>query len=171
MGLVSDTATTDSVVLRYQSGRSLDSVSGYGAGWQLRLDDGRRVYLALSSTELAVYFGQGLVLHYDLEGRLLKRTEHDNYYRRSLSHRTLHTRKRTAEEGGGVARAIVSSDAADEMVASATALIATVHDEWQAGTAVTEFAKPSPELVAMSIGKILSKDARFDKRAAHADAE
>ena len=165
------TATTDAAILRYQSGRSFDSVSGYGAGCQLHLGDGRRVYLALSSTELVAYFDQGLALHYDLEGRLVKRTAHDNYHRRGLSHRTLHTRKRTTEEGGGLARSIVSAAASDEMVASTNALIREIYDAWQAGTAVTEFAKPSPELAAMSVGKTLAKAARFDERAARADAE
>jgi hypothetical protein len=158
---VNAASATDSQILRYQNGRGLDNVSAYSAGLQLRLRDGRRVYLALSQTELALYFDSGPVLHYDLEGRLTKISEHDHYRRRGLSHRVLLTRKRTPEEGGGLERVMATADACDMLVAQANALTVEVHDEFRAGATITEFAKPSYEVAPTLISEPLKKSARF----------
>ena len=168
---MNDATANDSQILRYQSGRGLEDVCAYGAGLQLRLSDGQRVYLALSPTELTLYFDSGPVLHYDLEGRLTKISEHDHYRHRGLSHRALLTRKRSAEEGGGLERAMASAEACDLMVAQANALTVKALDEWQAGTAVTEFAKPSSEVAPTLLSEPLKKAARFDVPVALASAE
>jgi hypothetical protein len=88
--------------LEYQRARGLGEVPRYTTGLQVRLKNGERVYLALSTLEFALYFESDLALHYDLEGRLVTVARPDQYQRRGLSHQALLTRKRTVEEGGGI---------------------------------------------------------------------
>jgi radical SAM superfamily enzyme YgiQ (UPF0313 family) len=90
-------------VLRYQRDRLLSDVPAYTAGLQLK--DGP--YLALSATELALYFPDDLALHYDLEGRLVKVAKPNQYYRRGLSGQVLFTQKTTT----GIERKIVPAGA------------------------------------------------------------
>ena len=116
-------------ILAYQANRTLDNVPGYIAGLQLRLSDGRRVYLARSRTEFAVYIESDLALHYDLEGRLTKIATPHEYRRRSLSHRILQTRKLVAENGGGIVRAVLPSEVADAMVVEAHRQMRTIQGE------------------------------------------
>jgi radical SAM superfamily enzyme YgiQ (UPF0313 family) len=88
--------------IHYQRDRLVSDVPGYTAGLQLK--DGP--YLALSATELALYFPDDVALHYDLEGRLVKVATPNEYYRRGLSGRVLWTQKTVA----GIKRQIVSPD-------------------------------------------------------------
>ena len=168
---VKDIAATGSHILRYQNGRGLDEVSGYSAGIQLRLSDGQQVYLALSPTELALHFDSGSVLHYDLEGRLTKISGRDRYRHRGLSHRVLLTRKRAAEEGGGLERTMALAEACDLTVAVANMATVRVHDEWRGAAATVEFAKPSRDDAAMLIAGPLERAAQFDVPEALESAE
>jgi radical SAM superfamily enzyme YgiQ (UPF0313 family) len=166
------TATTAQPVLRYQRDRTLDEVPALTSGIQLRLAGGERVYIALSQTELELYFDTpDHVLHYDLEGRLTVISEPNCYRRRSLSHRVLSTRKRGAEEGGGIQRAAYPSEAADLMVSEAHAQTAGVHDQLQSGTADIEFAKPSAPGALKEIAPLLERAGSFDAEAARRDAD
>lgn len=158
-------------VLRYQRDRALNNVPGYGTGLQVCLSTGNRAYLALSATELAVYLDSDLALHYDLEARLTKVALLNETWRRSLSHRILHTRKHTAEEGGGLERTALNEEEADAAVARAHEWMKLIHDEIQSGTAPTETGKPSVEEARTLLGPLLGRAAKFDAAAARADAE
>jgi hypothetical protein len=167
---MNNAATTDSHVLRYQSGRGLDAVPGYRAGLQLRLSDGGHVYLALSTTELVFYFESNLAIHYDLEARLVKTAKPNEYWRRSLSHRGLFSRKRTREEGGGLERVVLASDEVDALVTEAHKQVKLVHNELQGGTASIEFGKPSSRETLNQIAPLLARVAQSDVEAAQLDA-
>ena len=143
--------TTGTDALQYQRARALGEVPRYTAGLQVRLKNGERVYLALSALELALYFEEDLALHYDLEGRLSKVSRPDQYHRRGLSHRALLTRKRTAEEGGGIERQMLTTDAADALVTQAQGMAVTVLAEL-GGVVNLEYSKPGP---AEALGEIL----------------
>jgi hypothetical protein len=164
-------------ILSYQSNRTLDDVPGYVAGMQLRLSDGRRVYLALSSTELAVYLEFELALHYDLEGRLTKIATPHEYRRRSLSHRILQTRKLGVEDGGGIVRAVLPAEVSDAVVEEAHKQLRIIHDHLRGGTAEIdpaqsgiEFGKPAPDKARKKIGPVLERAAAFGIDAAREDA-
>ncbi|MGD0017051.1 MAG: radical SAM protein [Verrucomicrobiia bacterium] len=164
-------------ILPYQADRTLDRVSGYLAGLQLRLSDGKRVYVARSSTELAVYFESDLALHYDLEGRLTKIATPHEYRRRSLSHRILQTQKLAAEDGGGIARVVLPAEAADEVVAEAHKRLCVIHEHFQAGVAQIdpaqggiEFGTPAPDEAQKKIGPVLERAVAFDVDVAREDA-
>jgi hypothetical protein len=159
-------------LLRYQRERPLDQVSGYGTGMQVRTRAGPPAYLALSATELAVYFDEpDRSLHYDLAGRLVKFSTPDRYYRRGLSHRVLQTRKRTPEEGGGIERKLLPPAAADELIASAYELVGALYYELKRGETTLDFAKPDEVTALAQIFPLLEQAGRFDTRAAQADAE
>ena len=159
-----------SPILSYQVDRTFDRVSGYLAGLQLRLSDGRRVYVARSGTELAVYLESDLALHYDLEGRLTKIATPHEYRRRSLSHRVLQTRKLAAEDGGGIARVVLPAEAADEVVAEAHKRLRVIHEHFRTGVAQIEFGTPAPDEAQKKIGLLLERAAAFDVDVAREDA-
>ncbi len=153
-------------ILRYQRDRPLDAVPAYTVGLQLKLSTGEPVYLALSATELALYFSEPLALHFDLEARLVKLATPDHYWRRSLSHRVVFTRKRAAEEGGGLERLLLSEEEADTLVKDANAPVRRVHDELQAHTAQLESGKPDFETALARLQPLLARAAAFDVPAA-----
>lgn len=154
----------------YQAQRPLPAVPAYNAGLQLRLGGGESVYVARSATELALYFSSQTALHYDLEGRLVKVAEPHQYWRRSLSHRIVHTRKRTAEEGGGVARTVLDEKEADRVVQQAHAAAAIVWHDWRDGVATVESAKPDFPTASAQLAPLVERAARFDVQAARQDA-
>jgi hypothetical protein len=157
-------------IIRYQTNTGLDEVEAYTAGMQLRLSDNKTVYIALSDLELSLHFGEQIVLHYDLEGRLTMIAHPDRYHRRSLSHHVLLTRKLSAEEGGGIARMVLPSASANALVMEANKL--TGHAHWQlvSGVGRIEFAKPSVAEARRRLEPRLAKALRFDVAAARADA-
>jgi len=157
--------------LPYQETRGLDRVPAYATGLQALLHDGRRAYLALSATELAVYFDDDVALHYDLEGRLVRVAEPHQSWRRSLSHRGLHSRKRSSEEGGGLDRAVLTEDAVDWQVQRAHTLISALRADLAHQGARVELAKPSAADARAGLDPLLDRAARFDVEEAHRDAE
>ncbi len=158
-------------ILNYQRQRTLDQVPAYAVGLQLRLRGGDRVYLACSSTELTLYFQNDRALHYDLEGRLVKMAEPHQYWRRSCSHRVVHSRKRAADQGGGLERVLWPEDAADRVVAEALRAVQTVAAELADGAAKIEFGKPNGEEARPHVERLLQRAARFDVAAARSDAD
>jgi radical SAM superfamily enzyme YgiQ (UPF0313 family) len=157
-------------IIRYQTNTGLDEVEAYTAGLQLRMSDNKPVYIALSDLEFSLHFGEEIVLHYDLEGRLVMFAHPDRYLRRSLSHHVLLTRKLTAEEGGGIARTVLPSLSANELVAKAHKLTGRVHWQLISGAARVEFGKPSSEEARRRLEPYLAKAIHFDAEAARADA-
>jgi hypothetical protein len=154
--------------LHYQKQRPLGDVPAYGVGVQLRLNDGPRVYVALSATELVMYFDDHLAVHYDLEGRLAKVCDPNQFWRRSLSGRVLHTRKRTAEDGGGLVRKIVP---AESVVANAHHRIAAVQDALHTGAVTVESGKPAADTALPRIRLAVELAAGFDMPVASREAE
>lgn len=157
-------------ILRYQQDRPLDQVPGYMVGVQVRLAEGDRVYIARSATELALYFHNDLALHYDLEGRLVKVAAPNEYWRRSLSHRIVHSRKRPADQGGGLERCRLDESAADQVVTDAAQAAQAVWQGVNTGLTEIEFGKPHPDAALAHVRPLLERAAGFDRVAARADA-
>ncbi len=155
-------------VLHYQKQRRLDEVPAYATGVQLRLAGGPRVYIARSATELALYFDDNVALHYDLEGRLAKVADPTQFWRRSLSGRVLHTRKRSAEEGGGLVRTVVP---AEPVIINAHYRVAAIQDALSSGSVTVETGKPSPEEALTQIRPAVELAAGFDVPVAAREAE
>jgi hypothetical protein len=155
-------------VLHYQQQRPLTEVPAYAVGVQLRLNDGPRVYAALSATELVLYFDDNLALHYDPEGRLVKVADPTQFWRRSLSGRVLHTRKCTTEEGGGLVRKIAP---AEPVIVNAHHRLAAVQDALNTGAALVEAGKPSAESALSQIRPAIELAAGFDLPVAAREAE
>jgi radical SAM superfamily enzyme YgiQ (UPF0313 family) len=169
---VNEAATLAQPLLRYQRDRTLAQVPGLGTGLQVRLDKERRAYVALSPCELVLYLDQPEhALHYDLEGRLLKISSMNLSRRRGLSHRMLVTRKRTAEEGGGIERILQTEEASDAAVAEARREVAEVLTRLNEGIAAIEFGKPSVHEAVETLTPLLERAARFHVAAARANAQ
>lgn len=159
-----------SAPILYQEKRPLQAVPAYSVGLQLKLGGGESVYIALSGTELALYFHHQTAIHFDLEARLVKVAEPNRYWRRSFSHRIVYTRKRTAEEGGGIERAVLTEEEADRVVQQAHAAVETVWHELRDGVATVASAKPDFPTASARIAPLLERAAHFDVRAARQDA-
>lgn len=169
---MSSTSTFTQPLLRYQRDRTLDQVPGLGTGLQVRLGTDRRAYVALSPCELVLYFDQPEhALHYDLEGRLLKISTVNLFRRRGLSHRLLVTRKRTAEEAGGIERTLLAEDASDAAVAEAQAELAEVLARLAEAVTTVEFGKPSVHQAVQILTPLLKRAARFNVERARANAQ
>jgi radical SAM superfamily enzyme YgiQ (UPF0313 family) len=169
---VNETTAPAQPLLRYQRDRTLDQVPGLGTGLQVRLGTDRRAYIALSPCELVLYFNQPEhALHYDLEGRLLKISTVNLSRRRGLSHRLLVTRKRTAEEAGGIERTLLAEDASDVAVAEAQAELAEVLARLAEGATTVEFGKPSVHQAVETLTPLLERAARFNVGGARAQAQ
>lgn len=166
------TTTLAQPLLRYQRDRTLDQVPGLGTGLQVRLGRDRRAYVALSPCELVLYFDQPEhALHYDLEGRLLKISTVNVSRRRGLSHRSLVTRKRTAEEGGGIERTLLAEDISDAAVAEARPELVEVLARLAEGATTVEFGKPSVHQAVEKLTPLLERASRFNVGAARANAQ
>lgn len=157
--------------LRYQEQRGLDNVPGYAVGLQFQLSDGPRAYLALSRTELVLYLGSNLAIHYDLKGRLVKVSDQSQFWRRSLSGRVLHSRKLTAEEGGGLERNILTDGDARTVVQQIHPLTGSVLAAFEDPATAIEVARPSAEEARLRIAPVLRLAAGFDEPAAARDAQ
>ena len=157
--------------LRYQEQRGLDNVPGYASGLQFQLSAGPRIYIALSRTELVLYLGSNLAIHYDLKGRLVKVSDQSQFWRRSLSGRVLHSRKLTAEEGGGLERNVLSEGDARSVVQQIQPLTAAVLAAFDDATTAIEVARPSAEEARFRIAPLLRVAASFDEPAAALEAQ
>ena len=157
--------------LRYQAQRGLDNVPGYTVGLQFQLSDGHSVYIALSRTELVLYIGSNLAVHYDLKGRLVKVSDQSQFWRRSLSGRLLHSRKLTAEEGGGLERNVLSNGDAQTVVQQIQPLAGMVLTAFEDPATAIEVARPSAEEARRRIAPVLQLAAGFDEPAAARDAQ
>lgn len=157
--------------LRYQEQRGLDNVPAFASGLQLQLPGGGRVYLALSATELVLYFENNHALHYDLAGRLTKIADATQFWRCSLSGQMLHSRKLTAEEGGGLARVVVAVGEARELIEQACAQTAAVCAAVEAGQVTVEIGRPSEAEALTAIRPRLALAAAFDVARQQVEAE
>lgn len=163
-------APTGSADLRYQRDRPLAAVPGYAVGLQATLTSGESVYLALSATEFVAYFQKDLAIHFDLEARLVKVAEPNQYWRRSLSHRVVFSRKRPAAEGGGLDRVVLAEDEADRLVTEANRPVRHAWEELRTARARFETGKPNIGEAWETIRPLLQRAAGFDAAAARADA-
>jgi hypothetical protein len=146
--------------LHYQTQRPLDEVPAYATGLQLQSP---RVYIALSATELVLYFESDLAVHYDLEGRLVKVADTGQFWRRSLSGRVLHSRK----ENGGLVRVVLPAAAANQIIVDAHQRVAAVRD----GLGTVEEGKPTAAEALERIRPVLELAGGFDVPVAERDAE
>jgi len=156
--------------LHYQDQRPLNDVPAYTTGLQFRVGEAR-VYVALSATELAVYLEGDLAVHYDLEGRWVKTADPGQFWRRSLSGAVLHTRKLSAEEGGGLARMVVPGNEGNAILAAANGPVRQAYEALCGGTAAIELGRPNTETAREKIIPALALAAGFDSLIAARDAE
>ena len=168
---MNDHPQNSSEALRYQEQRGLDNVPGYAVGLQFQLSDGPRAYIALSRTELVLYLGSNLAIHYDLKGRLVKVSDQSQFWRRSLSGRVLHSRKLTAEEGGGLERNVLTDGDARTVVQQIQPLTGSVLAAFEDPATAIEVARPSAEEARLRIAPVLRLAAGFDEPAAARDAQ
>ena len=168
---MSDYSQNPVEALRYQAQRGLDNVPGYATGLQFQLSDGPRVYIALSATELVLYLGSDLAVHYDLKGRLVKISDHEQFWRRSLSGRVLHSRKLIAEEGGGIARGVLSDGDARTVVQQIQPHTTAIYEAIQNAATQIELARPSAAESRQRITPVLRLAVSFDEPAAARDVQ
>ncbi len=121
------------------------------------------------STGVDVYFQDGEVLHYDLEGRLLRVAQPGIQWRRGLSGRGIQLRRRSREQGGGLERRQLDTQETERLIREA-------HDRMQlVQAAMRNRCEPLPEPTDRLAGpdaaphRLLERCAAFDTQAARED--
>ncbi len=147
-----------------------ETYPAYEVSAKVQLSGGEETaILGLKSTALDVYFLDGQVLHYDLEGRLLRVGEPNVQWRRGLSGRTIKLRRRARELGGGLERCQIDGGEADQ-------LLNTAHDRmqevWKAvcGQPTSQRDRLTGEAgLHRQLEQVVTRAAAFDLAAANAD--
>jgi len=96
--------------IKYLEHKSLKDVPGFKAAMQLRLKDGRPVFIGLRDDALSVFTDEGRQYFYDLEGRPWRLSTLNYTIQRGLSHYGLRLSKRPKERGGGYKRERLNDD-------------------------------------------------------------
>jgi hypothetical protein len=142
-----------------------------GSLLRLRTVARRQAFVGLTDAELVLHFDEGVTLHYDWEGRLLRMCEPQRCRKRSLSHHVMVSHTEPTGGGYGFARLAPSSVVADALVSEAHEKTAAIHNELAHRWADIERAKPSAQAAWEQIKPVLEKAARFDVKAARRDAQ
>ena len=130
---------------------------------------GGSVVLGLKNTGLDVYFDDGEILHYDLQGRLLRVARPNVQWRRGLSGRTIKLRRRTREEGGGLERCHLTRAEADRQLEAANSRLRDVLRAYRPKR-FGQASRPQREKHEQErLELIAARAASFDLRAAYRD--
>lgn len=103
--------------IKYLEHKSLKDVPGFRAAIQLRLRDGRPVFVGLREDALSVFTDEGRQYFYDLEGRPWRLSTLNYNIQRGLSHSAVRLTKLPKEQGGGFRRSPVSAGELNEFCA------------------------------------------------------
>lgn len=122
--------------LKYLEHKSLKEVPGFKAAIQLRLKDGRPVFIGLRDDALSVFTDEGKQYFYDLEGRPWRMSTLNYNVQRGVSHYGVRLTKRPKERGGGFDRRRLPDDELSEFC----------KELWQVGVDILSAIKEtSPE--------------------------
>jgi hypothetical protein len=127
------------------------------------------VVVGLKNTGLDVHFPDGQVLHYDLEGRLLRVAARDVQWLRGLTHRTIELRRVAGASAGRFARRRLEPQEADAVAQSASERVSRVRDAWEDGSRQV-VKRAEQEGLTAAAERVLVAAARFDTHHARADA-
>ena len=125
--------------------------------------------VGLKDTGLDVHFPDGQVLHYDLEGRLVRVAARDVQWLRGLSHRTIELRRVSGASTGRFVRRRLEPDEADTVAQSASERVSLARDAWADGWRQVVKQGEEGGLTAAA-ERVLVAAARFDARHAREDA-
>ncbi len=116
--------------------------------------------VGIKHTGFDVYFQDGQVLHYDLEGRLLRLATPNVQWRRGLSGRVLKLSKRTLQAGGGLQRIRLDQSEVNQLLDACSQRMRWVSDGFQRG----QFTSPGyahHDLPASHIASLIRDAAEF----------
>jgi hypothetical protein len=114
----------------------------------------RPTLVGVKRTGMDTYFPDGLILHHDLAGRLLRIARPNVQWRRGLSGRLIELRKRGPEMGGGLERRLLGAEEIDTAVDDAAARMRSL---------------PAAGNADDSVVALVDLAARFDAQAARDD--
>lgn len=120
-------------ILHYQKNRTLDRCPGFIASFQVESSRGERFFVGLRLDGLEIYTGKDRQYFFDLEGRPARFSTPNEYCFRGVSHRGVMSRKRSASEGGGF----------DRKMLTAAELDFRCREAWNAGREVLAILKRS----------------------------
>jgi radical SAM superfamily enzyme YgiQ (UPF0313 family) len=149
--------------LKYLQHKNLKDVPGFKAAMQLKLRDGRPVFIGVRDDALAVFTDEGKQYFYDLEGRPWRLSTLNYNLQRGLSHYGLRLTKRPKERGGGFDRERLTDEHLTEFC----------KELWQLGVEMMEaiertppenikFAKPDYETASNDINPVIERITGYD---------
>jgi hypothetical protein len=127
--------------------------------------------LGISPVGFDASFDDGLILHYDLAGRLHRAATPNVQWRRGLSQQTLRVQKRPAESGGGLQIERIGATAAEDVVRNASSRLVAVARQLAQGQAKL-LRHPTAENEALAeLERMVRLTANYDVAAAGGDRD
>jgi hypothetical protein len=128
-------------------------------------------YAGIKSTGLEIALPNGLTLHYDLESRLTRAATPNVQWRRGLSHQTVWLRKRSAEEGGGLATKLLNEARTDRVVDDVCVFSREALTNWRESARCLLKFDGEERQARELMDRWLERAAAFDSAAARADLD
>lgn len=125
--------------------------------------------VGIKNTGFDIYLECGIVLHYDLEGRLLRVADPPLQWRRGLSHRTVRLRRRPRQEGAGFTAHLLDPAEADALVDRVCGDVKPIANNIAAGHFSIERHAPDSRFDIATLTKLMHLAARFDSVGARKD--
>ena len=118
--------------------------------------------VGIKNTGLDIYLECGIVLHYDLEGRLLRVADPPLQWRRGLSHRTVRLRRRPRQEGAGFTAHLLDPAEADALVDRVCGDVKPIANNIAAGHFSIERHATDSRFDITTLTKLMHSAASFD---------
>jgi radical SAM superfamily enzyme YgiQ (UPF0313 family) len=125
--------------------------------------------VGLKRTGLDACLADGRILHYDLEGRLVRVATPNVQWRRGLSHRVVQLRKKSPVKGGGLAATVLQERESDAVVADAAKQMGQVWSALQSDRFTLTRRGDKDRLPTLS--EVVSRAAAFNVHAAKGDRD
>ncbi len=136
----------------------------------LAVDD-TSVVLGLKNSGLDVYFADGLILHYDLEGRLTRAADPPVQWLRGLSGRILELCRRPRQAGRGFQRRLLDDPQINELLDRLNRRMTPVKAALLEKRFLHERRLPSTEPFHADLARLIDKATQFNVSASQRDVE
>ncbi len=132
-------------------------------------DSDQQAYVGVRRAGFDIYLRGGIILHYDLEGRLVRAANPPLQWRRGLSQQMVQLRRLRADEGTGFEAQMLETTTADALLDQFSKLVQPLTAAISSGKFTVEHAANMNAWESTDFARLISRAAAFDAAQAHAD--